>query len=74
MLYAFVCYFVHLRILSVPSLHLQTQAEDILLENSGEYISCLVTKKLDRPRKQRHVRDAPCLCQYVEQRVYKMIV
>ncbi|ELU15394.1 hypothetical protein CAPTEDRAFT_224550 [Capitella teleta] len=58
----------------ITNASMQSQAEDILLENSGEYISSLITKKLERPRKQRHVRDAPCLCQYVEHRVYKMIV
>ncbi len=55
-------------------LFLQNQAEDLLLDHSGEYIYRLITKKLDRPRKQRHVKGAYCLCQYVEHRVYKIIV
>jgi len=45
-----------------------------MLRHSGEYISHLIKKKVVRPLYDRHVQDAPCLCQYVEHRVYKMIV
>ena len=43
----------------------QTQAEDLILEHSGEYIAHLITKKLTRPRRHRHVRNALCLCQFI---------
>ena len=52
----------------------QNEAEDMLLKHSGEYITKLITKKLDRPRKQRHVKGSFCLCQFVENKVYKVIV
>ncbi|KAI0228770.1 hypothetical protein LSAT2_020766 [Lamellibrachia satsuma] len=53
---------------------MQKRAEDLMLRHSGEYISHLIKKKVVRPLYDRHVQDAPCLCQFVEHRVYKMIV
>lgn len=53
---------------------LQTQAEELMLSLSGEYINLLITKKLELPHRPRHVKNAPCLCQFVEQRIYKRIV
>ena len=52
----------------------QTQAEDLILQHSGEYISLLIGKKLDCPAKTRHVTEALCLCQYVERKLYNIKV
>ncbi len=59
------------RFLLTICLSLQNHAEDMLISHSGEYINKLITKKLDRPRKQRHVKGSYCLCQFVETKVYK---
>ena len=52
----------------------QNEAEDMLLQHSGEYIYKLITKKLDMPQRQRHITKSMCLCQYVEQKVYNLVV
>jgi len=51
----------------------KTTTEELVLTHSGQYVSLLVGKKLERPRRSRHVIDRPCLCQYIEQRVFKVI-
>ena len=50
----------------------QARTEALILEHSGEYVSLLIAKKLERPRKSRHILDRPCLCQYIEQRVCRL--
>jgi len=47
--------------------------EELLLAHSGQYVNLLIGKKLERPRHSRHVTDRPCLCQYIQQRVFKVI-
>ena len=53
---------------------IQVQAEDLLLNHSGEYINELITKRLAVPLRYRHVTSAMCLCQYVQHKVYRISV
>jgi len=39
----------------------QTKTEALLLRYSGQYVSLLVSKKLDRPQPSRHVAGHQCL-------------
>ena len=50
------------------------QAEDMLMNNSGEYINELITNGLAVPLRYRHVSSAMCLCQYVQHKVYRISV
>jgi len=52
----------------------KSETEDLVLTHSGQYVSLLISNKLERPRRSRHVVDRTCLCQYIEQRVFKLII
>ena len=53
---------------------IQVQAEDMLMNYSGEYINQLITKGLAIPLRYRHVSSDMCLCQYVQHKVYRISV
>ncbi|ELU08653.1 hypothetical protein CAPTEDRAFT_228275 [Capitella teleta] len=51
----------------------QNQVGQLLLQHSGEYISLMITKKLQTPAKMRHLENGPCLCQHLEHKLYHML-
>jgi len=53
---------------------IQTKTEALLLTYSGQYVQLLVSKKLDRPQRSRHVIGRQCLCQFVERRLLRRLL
>lgn len=49
----------------------QTDAEKLILNHSAEYLNMLITRKLEKVTLERHIKYFPCLCQYIEMKVFK---
>ncbi|CAD5111528.1 DgyrCDS831 [Dimorphilus gyrociliatus] len=49
----------------------QSDAERLILNHSAEYLNMLITRKLEKVTLERHIKSFPCLCQYIEIKVFK---